>query len=67
MLAREQRGRHDHGDLFALQRDGKGRPQRHLGLAEADVAADQPIHRAADLEILQRVDWIAPSWSSVSS
>ena len=54
MLARQQRGRHDHGDLLAFERDRERRAQRHLGLAEADVAADQPIHRAADLEILQR-------------
>ena len=35
----------------------EGRAQRHLGLAEADVAADQPVHRPAGGEIVEhRVD-----------
>ena len=54
VLARQQRGRHHDRDLLAVERRGKRRAQRHLGLAEADVAADQPVHRAAELEILQR-------------
>ena len=54
VLPRQQRGRHHHGDLFAFERDRERRPQRHLGLAEADIAADQAIHRPADLEVLQR-------------
>ena len=54
VLPRQQRGRHHHGDLLALERDRKRRAQRHLGLAEADVAADQPVHRTAAFEVLQR-------------
>ncbi len=54
VLARQERGRHDHGDLLAVERRGKGRTQRHLGLAEADVAADQAVHRTPGLEVLQR-------------
>jgi hypothetical protein len=45
MLARQQRGRHHHGDLLAIDGGNEGRAQRHFGLAEADVAADQPVHR----------------------
>ena len=66
MLARQQRGRHHDRDLLAFERHGKRRAQRHLGLAEADIAADQPVHRTAELEILQG-GFDAPSWSSVSS
>ena len=45
MLAREQRGRHEDRDLLAVEhRLGRG-AQRDLGLAVADVAADQPVHR----------------------
>ena len=67
MLARQQGRRHDDGNLLAVERGGKGRAQGDLGLAEADVAADQPVHRPAGLEILQgRMDG-AESWSSVSS
>ena len=51
VLAREQRGRHHHRDLLAVHHRLEGRAQRHLGLAEADVAADQPVHRAAGREI----------------
>ena len=47
VLLREQRGRREYGDLHAVcDRDERG-AQRHLGLAEADVAADQPVHRLA--------------------
>ena len=57
VLAREQRGRHHHRHLLAAHGRGEGRAQRHLGLAEADVAADQPIHRtrpAADRRASRR-------------
>ena len=47
MLARQQRRRHDHRDLLAVHRGDEGGAQRHLGLAEADVAADQAVHRPA--------------------
>ncbi len=32
----------------------EGRAQRHLGLAEADVAADQPVHRPAGGKVVER-------------
>ena len=54
VLPCEQRGRHHHGDLLAFERDRKRRAQRHLGLAEADIAADQPVHGTAAFEVLQR-------------
>ena len=53
MLARQQRRRHHDRDLQAGQRGDEGRAQRHLGLAEADVAAHQPVHRLAGGEIVQ--------------
>ena len=53
MLPRQQRGRHHHRDLLAVERDRERRAQRHLGLAEADIAADQPVHRTAAFEVLQ--------------
>jgi hypothetical protein len=45
MLARQQRRRHHHGHLNPGHGRDEGRAQRHLGLAEADIAADQPVHR----------------------
>ena len=54
MLARQQRRRHHDGDLLAVERDRERRAQRHLGLAEPDIAADQPVHRPAAFEVLQR-------------
>ena len=51
MLAREQRGRHDDRDLLAGHRRDEGGAQRHLRLAEADIAADQPVHRLARAEV----------------
>ena len=57
VLARQQRGRHHDRDLLAVHRRDEGRAQRHLGLAEADVAADQAVHRPAGAEIVEhRVD-----------
>ena len=57
MLARQQRRRHDHGHLLAADRRDEGRAQRHFRLAEADIAADQPVHRTAGAEVLDgRVD-----------
>ncbi len=53
VLAREQRGRHHDRDLLAVHRGDEGGAQRHLGLAEADVAADQPVHRPAGGEIVE--------------
>ena len=52
MLLREDGRRHQHQDLLAVDRDCECRAQRDLGLAEADVAADQAVHRVRRLEIL---------------
>ena len=65
VLAREQRRRHDDRGLLAVDRGGEGRAQRDLGLAEADVAADQPVHRPARREIVERrLDRAAPGPAS---
>ena len=53
VLAREQRRRHHDRDLLAAHRGNEGGAQRHLGLAEADIAADQPIHRPSRREIVE--------------
>ncbi len=45
MLARQQRRRRDHRHLHARHGRDKGRAHRHLGLAKADIAANQPVHR----------------------
>ena len=55
MLAGEQGGGGNHRYLHSRHRRHEGRPQRHLGLAETDVAADQPVHRFAAGEIVQYV------------
>ena len=54
VLAREQRRRRDDRDLLAVDRRGEGGAQRDLGLAEADVAAHQPVHRPAGGQIVER-------------
>ncbi len=51
MLAGQQRGRGDDRHLLARNRRDKGRAHRHLGLAKAHVADNQPIHRRARPEI----------------
>ena len=57
VLPRQQCGRHHHRHLLAAHHRGEGGAQRHFGLAEADVAADQPIHRTALAQIVEgRVD-----------
>ena len=55
MLAGEQRGGRDHRHLLPCHRRHKRRAHRHLGLAETDVAAHQPVHRAAAFEIAQHI------------
>ena len=60
VLLGEDRRRHEHQGLLA----GVGRlergAQRDLGLAVADVAADQPVHRALGLHVLlDRLDRVA--------
>ena len=44
MLPGQERCRRDHGHLLAGHGDHEGGAQGHLCLAEADVAADQPVH-----------------------
>ena len=55
MLPRQQGRRADDGHLLPAHGHDKGGPQRDLGLAEADVAADQSIHRRALAEVLQHI------------
>ena len=52
VLARQQRRRHHHGHLHAVERRDERRAQRHLRLAEADVAAHEAVHRPPRGEIL---------------
>ncbi|MNX98757.1 hypothetical protein D3C86_1311770 [compost metagenome] len=47
VLLRQQRGRREHGHLLAAEHGHEGGAQGHFGLAEAHVAADQPVHRLA--------------------
>ena len=54
VLAREQRRRRDDRGLLAVDRRGEGGAQRDLGLAETDVAAHQPVHRAPRGQIVER-------------
>ena len=57
MLLGQHGGRHQHGDLFAAHHRLERRADGHLGLAEADVAADEPIHRLGLLHVpLGRLD-----------
>ena len=53
MLARQQRRRHHDGDLLAVHRGDESGAQRDLGLAEADIAANQPVHRPAGGQIVE--------------
>ena len=53
MLARQQRGRYHHRNLLAVHCRDKGSAQRNFGLAEADVAADQPVHRPPGIKIVE--------------
>ena len=55
MLAGEERGRGDDRDLHAGHGGDEGGAQRHLGLAEADVAADEAVHGLAGFEVLEHV------------
>ena len=55
MLAGQQSGGHHDRHLQAAHRHGKGGAQRDFGLAEADIAAHQPVHRPAGSQILQHV------------
>ena len=52
VLLGEDRRRHEHQHLLAGDGDRERGAQRDLGLAEADVAADEPVHRPRRLEVL---------------
>ena len=57
VLARQKRGRHDDSHLLAREHGHQARAERHLGLAEADIAADQTVHGTSAGQIVQhRVD-----------
>ena len=66
MLLGQDGRRHQHRHLLAVHDRLEGRPDGHLGLAVADVAAEQAVHRLGlspcplDLPM-------ARSWSGVSS
>ena len=51
VLAGEHGRRHEHRDLLAVLGRLERGPQRDLGLAVADVADDQPVHRPARLHV----------------
>ena len=52
VLLGEDRRRAEHERLATVQRDGERGADGDLGLAEADVAADEPIHRTPGFEVL---------------
>ena len=47
MLAGQKRGRHHHRHLLARHGRDEGGAHGDFGLAETDIAADQPVHRPA--------------------
>ena len=51
VLVGEQRGRHEDGDLLAVLHRLEGGPHGDLGLAEADVAADEAVHGPGPLHV----------------
>ncbi len=55
MLPRQQRCRAHHRHLRAARCRHKSCPERHFGLAEADIAAHQPIHRPPGRQILDHI------------
>ena len=55
VLLHEQRGGSQDEHLTARDGDQEGRPHGHFGLAEPDVAADQPVHRLLAGEILEHL------------
>ena len=55
VLAREQCGWRNHRDLLGAHCRHEGGAQRDLGLAEAYIAADQPVHRLAAFQIAQHI------------
>ena len=60
VLLGEDRGGDQHQHLLAVGGGLEGGSQRHLGLAVADVAAHQPVHRAVGLHVaLHQLDRLA--------
>ena len=55
MLARQQRRRADDRHLMPRHRRHERGAQRNLGLPEADVADDQPVHRLARRQIVEHI------------
>ena len=51
VLSGEQRGGRQYGDLLAVLDRLERSPDGDLGLAEADVAAEQPVHRVRPLHV----------------
>ena len=51
VLEREHGGRREERHLLAVHHRLEGRAHRHLGLAVADVAAQQPVHRRGRLHV----------------
>ena len=51
VLLRQDRRGHEHQHLLAVLGGDEGRAQRDLGLAVADVAADEPVHRPRGLHV----------------
>ena len=66
LLGEQRRGREDR-DLLAAGDGDEGGAQRDLGLAEADVAAHQAVHRLAGAPCPAITASIAAAWSGVSS
>ena len=57
MLLRQHGSRHQHSDLFTVHHRLESRSDGYLGLAETDVAANEPIHRLWLLHVpLGRLD-----------
>ena len=52
MLLGQNGGRHQNGDLLAVENALHRRAQRDFGLAEAHVAAEQPVHRRGRLHVV---------------
>ena len=55
MLLREDRRRHEDGHLLAREHGEERGAHRDLGLAEADVAAHQAIHRPRAAEVAEHL------------
>ncbi len=53
VLLGQERGGRKHRDLHVVCDRDEGGAERHFGLAEADVAADEAVHRLAVLHVLQ--------------